>query len=93
MPDYGHDLLFGIFPTPAADQRDQLVALARRADELGLDLIGVQDHPYQPRFLETWTLLSAMAAETETSACSPTSRTCRCARRPSSRGRPRRSTC
>ena len=65
MPDHGHDVLFGIFPTPAADQRDQLVAMARRADELGLDLIGVQDHPYQPRFLETWTLLSTLAAETE----------------------------
>ena len=42
-----------------------LVATARRADELGLDLVGVQDHPYQPRFLDTWTLLSTIAAETE----------------------------
>ncbi|MDQ3823749.1 MAG: LLM class flavin-dependent oxidoreductase, partial [Actinomycetota bacterium] len=39
--------------------------LARRADELGLDLIGVQDHPYQWRFLETWSLLADLLARTE----------------------------
>ncbi|MBZ0287712.1 MAG: LLM class flavin-dependent oxidoreductase, partial [Anaerolineae bacterium] len=29
-----------------------------------LDLITIQDHPYQRRFLDTWTLLSALAART-----------------------------
>jgi hypothetical protein len=38
--------------------------LARRADEAGLDLVSVQDHPYQPAFLDTWTLLTAIAATT-----------------------------
>ncbi len=65
MPDYGHDLLFGYFLTPDAGHSDVVVELARVADGLDLDLIGVQDHPYQPRFLDMWTLLSVLAAETE----------------------------
>ena len=31
----------------------------------GLDLVGVQDHPYQRRFFDTWTLLSYAAGQTE----------------------------
>lgn len=65
MGDYGHELWFGAFLTPDARQADQIITMARLADQLGLDLIGVQDHPYQPRFLDTWTLLSALAAQTE----------------------------
>jgi alkanesulfonate monooxygenase SsuD/methylene tetrahydromethanopterin reductase-like flavin-dependent oxidoreductase (luciferase family) len=41
------------------------------ADELGFDLIGVQDHPYQRRFYDTWTLLTAMAMRTERIALFP----------------------
>lgn len=65
MGDLGHDLLFGFFLTPDAAQADAVVDLARLADELGLELLGVQDHPYQPRFLDTWTLLSTLAGQTE----------------------------
>ncbi|MFC3994394.1 LLM class flavin-dependent oxidoreductase [Nocardiopsis sediminis] len=64
MPDYGHDLRFGIFLTPAAERADTLVPLARLAERLGLDSVSVQDHPYQPAFLDTWTLLSVLAART-----------------------------
>ena len=64
MPDYGHDLQFGVFLTPVAEQADDLLALARAADAAGLDLVTVQDHPYQARFLDTWTLLSVLAAHT-----------------------------
>jgi alkanesulfonate monooxygenase SsuD/methylene tetrahydromethanopterin reductase-like flavin-dependent oxidoreductase (luciferase family) len=49
---------------PASAQLDVPRALARRADELGLDVIGVQDHPYQWRFLETWSLLADLIART-----------------------------
>src|SRR5919112_1957380 len=35
------------------------------ADQAGLDYVAVQDHPYQRRFLDTWTLLSYVAARTE----------------------------
>ncbi|HEY6789311.1 MAG TPA: LLM class flavin-dependent oxidoreductase [Trebonia sp.] len=65
MPDYGHDLLFGVFVPPDARQADAVLALARHADEAGLDLVSVQDHPYNPQFLETWTLLTAIATATE----------------------------
>ncbi|MDG4768580.1 LLM class flavin-dependent oxidoreductase [Solwaraspora sp. WMMD406] len=64
MTDYGHDLLFGTFVTPVAEQADRVVALAQLTEEVGLDLVTVQDHPYQARFLDTWTLLSVIAAST-----------------------------
>ena len=50
---------------PASADVELLRALARRADELGLDLVGIQDHPYQWRFLETWSLLADLVARTE----------------------------
>lgn len=65
MPDHGQPLRFGLFPTPNADARDSLVARVRLADELGLDLVGIQDHPYQRRFLDTWSLIPALVAQTE----------------------------
>src|SRR5690606_11396465 len=57
-------LLFGAFLTPSAQRADQVVALVRLCEDLGLDLATFQDHPYQPRFLDTWTLLSYLAART-----------------------------
>ncbi|MEU8383767.1 LLM class flavin-dependent oxidoreductase [Streptosporangium sp. NPDC048865] len=71
MADYGHELLFGTFLTPAADQAERVVALARLTDQAGLDLVTVQDHPYQARFLDTWTLLSVIAAVTSAVRVSP----------------------
>jgi alkanesulfonate monooxygenase SsuD/methylene tetrahydromethanopterin reductase-like flavin-dependent oxidoreductase (luciferase family) len=64
MPDYGHDLRFGTFLPPDAARAEEVVHLAEVADRVGLDLVSVQDHPYQPAFLETWTLLSVIAART-----------------------------
>ena len=64
MPDYRQDLQFGVFITPVAAQADAVVELARLADVVGLDIVSFQDHPYQPSFLDTWTLLSVVAAET-----------------------------
>ncbi|RSN05587.1 5,10-methylene tetrahydromethanopterin reductase [Nonomuraea sp. WAC 01424] len=65
MPDYGHDLMFSAGLVPAAARADEVVALAQLAERAGLDLVTVQDHPYQPAFLDTWTLLSFVAARTE----------------------------
>ena len=39
--------------------------LVRKADEAGLDLVGIQDHPYQRRFLDTWSLIPALLSETQ----------------------------
>ena len=34
------------------------------ADRLGYDLVGIQDHRYQWRFFDTWTLIAWLAAHT-----------------------------
>ncbi|MBX6762571.1 MAG: LLM class flavin-dependent oxidoreductase [Rubrobacteraceae bacterium] len=64
MTDYGHEPLFGAFITPAADPAYHAVELAQAAERAGLDLVTFQDHPYQPAFLDTWTLISYAAART-----------------------------
>lgn len=65
MADYGHDLRFGVFLTPLAEHPQTLLETATVAEQEGLDLVTCQDHPYQSRFLDTWTLLSVIAARTE----------------------------
>ncbi|MEU6577300.1 LLM class flavin-dependent oxidoreductase [Streptomyces sp. NPDC046805] len=65
MPDYGHDLRFGSFITPHAGRPETVVELAELSERAGLDLATFQDHPYQPGFLDTWTLISYVAARTE----------------------------
>jgi len=54
----------GVFVTPSAEDHEGTLAQIRAADEAGLDLVGIQDHPYQRRFLDTWTLLAFAAART-----------------------------
>jgi alkanesulfonate monooxygenase SsuD/methylene tetrahydromethanopterin reductase-like flavin-dependent oxidoreductase (luciferase family) len=64
MSDYGHDLQFGVFIIPSNQTSDRVVELSVLADQSGLDLVTFSDHPYQPRFFDTWTLLSFVAART-----------------------------
>ncbi|HET6504544.1 MAG TPA: LLM class flavin-dependent oxidoreductase [Amycolatopsis sp.] len=64
MTDYHHELLFGSFLSPAARRPEQVVALTRLSEAAGLDFATFQDHPYQSSFLDTWTLLSYLAAAT-----------------------------
>jgi alkanesulfonate monooxygenase SsuD/methylene tetrahydromethanopterin reductase-like flavin-dependent oxidoreductase (luciferase family) len=66
MSDYGHNLMFGSFLTPRSDRVQEVVALAQLGERAGLDLITFQDHPYQPAFVDTWTLLTWVAARTQT---------------------------
>lgn len=65
MSTYGRDPIFGTFVTPTAAYPQQAVELAVLADAEGLDLVTFQDHPYQPAFLDTWTLMAFVAARTE----------------------------
>jgi alkanesulfonate monooxygenase SsuD/methylene tetrahydromethanopterin reductase-like flavin-dependent oxidoreductase (luciferase family) len=65
MTDYGHELLFGTFISPAVQPVMHAVDLAIVADRAGLDLATFQDHPYLPTFHDTWTLLSYVASRTE----------------------------
>jgi alkanesulfonate monooxygenase SsuD/methylene tetrahydromethanopterin reductase-like flavin-dependent oxidoreductase (luciferase family) len=62
VPDYGRNVTFGYFLIPNA--ADPLLEVAREIEARGLDWIGIQDHPYQRRFVDTWTLLGAVAAVT-----------------------------
>lgn len=71
MTDYGHPLRFGAFITPTNGQPQVPVRLAQLTERLGYDLVTFQGHPYQPRFLDTWTLLSYVAAATTRIHLSP----------------------
>lgn len=71
MVDYGHPVEFGLFLTPTANRAGEVVALAEQADRAGLDLIAIQDHPYQRRFLDAWTLLSVIGARTSSIRVAP----------------------
>lgn len=71
MTDYGHDIMFGTFLTPTAADPQRVVQLAQLTDQLGLDAVTVQDHPYQPGFLDTWTLLAVIAAQTTSVRVAP----------------------
>ena len=64
MTDYGQDLQFGIFPSPDATAAELTLELSEAADIAGLDLVTIQDHPYQAKHLDAWTLLSVIAART-----------------------------
>lgn len=71
MPDYGQDLQFGIFPSPDAARAELVLELSEAADVAGLDLVTIQDHPYQAKHLDTWTLLSFLAARTTSVRLAP----------------------
>jgi alkanesulfonate monooxygenase SsuD/methylene tetrahydromethanopterin reductase-like flavin-dependent oxidoreductase (luciferase family) len=62
--DYGHPLEFGYFLTPDAGEPLGVLETARLVDRLGYDLLAVQDHPYQPRHLDTSSLLATILAQT-----------------------------
>jgi alkanesulfonate monooxygenase SsuD/methylene tetrahydromethanopterin reductase-like flavin-dependent oxidoreductase (luciferase family) len=59
------NLRIGVFVVPDATDPARTIEQVMGAEAAGLDLAGVQDHPYQRRFFDTWTLLSFLAARTE----------------------------
>ncbi len=58
-------LQLGISIIPATDSLDPSRELVRVADEGGLAFVGVQDHPYQHHFFDTWSLIPTLLAETQ----------------------------
>jgi alkanesulfonate monooxygenase SsuD/methylene tetrahydromethanopterin reductase-like flavin-dependent oxidoreductase (luciferase family) len=54
----------GISLVPATERLDRIRELVRVADAAGLDAVGIQDHPYQHHFLDTWSLIPTLIAET-----------------------------
>lgn len=71
MSDAGLTVEFGVFPSPDASRWRETLDLVHRADVDGLDLVSIQDHPYQRAHLDTWTLLSVIAARTDTIRVAP----------------------
>jgi alkanesulfonate monooxygenase SsuD/methylene tetrahydromethanopterin reductase-like flavin-dependent oxidoreductase (luciferase family) len=65
MADYGHDLQFGFFLDPATGNPERTIEIARILDELGYDLIGIQDHPYQQRHFDAMSLIGYILGRTE----------------------------
>jgi alkanesulfonate monooxygenase SsuD/methylene tetrahydromethanopterin reductase-like flavin-dependent oxidoreductase (luciferase family) len=64
VSDYGRKLEFGANADPLVDEPHHAAAIARLADSTGLDLVAIQDHPYNRRFLDTWTLLATLVPQT-----------------------------
>lgn len=56
---------FGISVAPYAEQYRQLVAQVLAAEQRGLDVVGIQDHPYQRRFLDTYALIADLLVRTD----------------------------
>ena len=56
---------FGLFVNPSAASYPQALEIVRAAEQGGFDLIGIQDHPYQYRFLDTWLLIADLLTRTE----------------------------
>jgi alkanesulfonate monooxygenase SsuD/methylene tetrahydromethanopterin reductase-like flavin-dependent oxidoreductase (luciferase family) len=57
-------LEFGISVTPYAEAYPQIVEQVLTAERTGFDLVGIQDHPYQRRFLDTFSLIADLLART-----------------------------
>jgi alkanesulfonate monooxygenase SsuD/methylene tetrahydromethanopterin reductase-like flavin-dependent oxidoreductase (luciferase family) len=56
---------FGLFLIPNAAEYPDLLRQVGAAERQGLDLIGIQDHPYQRRFLDTFALIGDLLARTD----------------------------
>ncbi len=59
------ELRFGLSVVPEAAAYPRILAQVLAAERGGLDLVGIQDHPYQRRFLDTFSLLADLLARTE----------------------------
>lgn len=58
------DLQFGFQLTPTDDPKSR-IELVQAGEQAGLDLVGVQDHPYKPDLLDTFTLIANLAGQTD----------------------------
>jgi alkanesulfonate monooxygenase SsuD/methylene tetrahydromethanopterin reductase-like flavin-dependent oxidoreductase (luciferase family) len=63
MPKTSIDI--GIAIIPDVELLEVNRQLVRVADDGGLAFVGVQDHPYQRHFFDTWSLIPMLMAETE----------------------------
>jgi alkanesulfonate monooxygenase SsuD/methylene tetrahydromethanopterin reductase-like flavin-dependent oxidoreductase (luciferase family) len=64
MTDYGHELQFGVMLEPTPDWGHDVLNRAALTEQAGLDLVSLSDHPYWTGWLDTMSLLTAIAART-----------------------------
>ena len=64
MPDYGHDIQFGINLVPVAQQAKAVIALAQISEQAGMDYVTFQDHPYNNTFVDAMTLMTWILGQT-----------------------------
>jgi alkanesulfonate monooxygenase SsuD/methylene tetrahydromethanopterin reductase-like flavin-dependent oxidoreductase (luciferase family) len=57
--------LLGVAVDLMARHADRAIKVSRLADDYGADFVSVPDHPYLPGELETWTMLTMLAARTD----------------------------
>lgn len=62
--DHGRPLEFGISLVPNAADLERIREAVAVAESAGLEWVGIQDHPYQRRFLDTFALIGDLAART-----------------------------
>src|SRR5258708_12296672 len=65
MRDLREDVRFGANVDPTANDPSWPLQLSLAIERAGLELIGIQDHPYNAGFLETWTLIATLLQATE----------------------------
>ena len=65
MYDLHQPLAFGGNVNPTAADPTWPLQLARVIDAAGLEFIGIQDHPYNATFLDTWTLIATLTQATQ----------------------------
>jgi alkanesulfonate monooxygenase SsuD/methylene tetrahydromethanopterin reductase-like flavin-dependent oxidoreductase (luciferase family) len=58
-------LRFGLSVVPYAAEYDSILEQVRAAEEGSLELIGIQDHPYQRRYLDTYSLIADLLGRTD----------------------------
>jgi alkanesulfonate monooxygenase SsuD/methylene tetrahydromethanopterin reductase-like flavin-dependent oxidoreductase (luciferase family) len=56
---------FGLFLVPNAAEYPDLLRQVAAVERGGLELVGIQDHPYQRRYLDTFALIADLLARTE----------------------------
>jgi alkanesulfonate monooxygenase SsuD/methylene tetrahydromethanopterin reductase-like flavin-dependent oxidoreductase (luciferase family) len=64
LGDLERPLEFGCNVDPTAADPTWPLRLTRAVEAAGLALVGIQDHPYNRNFLDTWTLLATLAQAT-----------------------------
>jgi alkanesulfonate monooxygenase SsuD/methylene tetrahydromethanopterin reductase-like flavin-dependent oxidoreductase (luciferase family) len=68
----GLRVLFGANVDPIWDPVDAPLRMVQTAESSGLDFVTVQDHPYEPGFYDTWTLLAYLTGKTDRIVVVPT---------------------